>query len=268
MTAGATERKVLASRIRHWGNLPEQAMRGAQLRRFLQRVSATTAVRALEELLVTVRAKDESPRLVYLALIQLLEDAGWVRGRLPEWRREAFRQGVREVIYLLSDPGGERYVHDDEEGPLSHPELQDITLGEKKAWARRSRQKDFHKFYAETHPQVLEILFSHPAMTEAQLLRFLSRRPLYPEVVATALRFPRWLSSRSVQRSLSLNPYTPTRIALRLLPLLALEDLREIRDAEDLTHELRGYAEVLLAMQDYADSVEDFERSSAGTDLA
>jgi hypothetical protein len=71
-----------------------------------------------------------------------------------------------------------------------------------------------------------------------------------------------------VQRALVLNPYTPTRIALRLLPLLGLEDLREVRDARNLSREVRSYADVLLAMQDYADSVDERERSSAGTDFA
>ena len=52
------------------------------------------------------------------------------------------------------------------------------------------------------------------------------------EIAATALaeiaRDPKWLSRGGVQRALALNPYTPIRITLTLLPLFSTQELHEL----------------------------------------
>lgn len=239
---------VFRERLRHWGALPEHAMRREQVDRYFSVVSPATAAVAIEVLLVQLRQRSEAAARVYLAWVEWMDRAERLGVDLGAWLEAARAQGLPEVADLLQDTPAARSLEPDAELPPPHPDMADLTLGEKKARARRILPQDLHKFYTESHPHVLEILFSHPVMTQGQMVRFLSRRPLQPQAVAVVLQSPRWLRDRAVQRALVFNPWTPGRIALRLLPLLLPEEWREVLAARDLPEALRRHARRLLML--------------------
>lgn len=241
---------VFGDRIHGWGGLPEHAMRRARLAAWLDVISPATAVRFFEETLALLRAREDEARRLWLATIDWLETDPAAPPRIGEWREAAEAQGLAEVAYVLrDDPPARRWGDDEAQTQPAHPDLNELTLGEKKARARRVEPRDLHKFHRETHPHVLEILFGHPAMTEDGLVRWLARRPLAPTVVEALFRMPRWLAAMPVQRALALNPWVPTRVGLRLAPLLGPDVLREIAVAEDLATVLRRWAAHLLILR-------------------
>ncbi|RMF18641.1 MAG: hypothetical protein D6761_02155 [Candidatus Dadabacteria bacterium] len=226
-------------------------MRRQRLYEFLETVSPPTAAAALEELLVGARTRDPDAVSIYLALVDLLQEPAWPRNVVDLWRREAWQLGLVEICYPLTHPP-DPDVDPDDLGPL-HPELQELTLGEKKALARRVREQDFDKFLTETDPRVLDIFLAHPAVQERVVIRLLARRPQHPDVFTTAARHARWLSLPTVQQTIALNPYAPQALSLRLLPLLPANIAAEIAASENLGAGLRAYARSLVRIKDWVE---------------
>lgn len=254
--------RVLGERIRLWAALPEHAMRRQQLQAYLGKVSAVSAAFAIEELLVHTRLKNPDAITVYLALVDLLVLGDRLLAVRDEWRREAFKRGLAEVCYLLMEPALE-FVVDEEDQPQLHPQLQELTLGEKKAFARVVQEKDIDKFANEVDPRVLEILFRHPALKSAWIVRMLAKRPQHPEVFLTLAQCSRWLALNEVQRTIVFNPYAPPGLAIKILPLLKLAEINEAAESPALATSVRAYAGRLRALQYYA-SEDLFEAAGAG----
>lgn len=226
-------------------------MRRQQLHAYFSKVSATSAAFAIEELLVHTRLKNADATAVYLALVELLVHDDRMIAVRDEWRREAFKRGMDEVCYLLMEPSLAVVAEDDEE-PQLHPQLQELTLGEKKAFARKAREQDIDKFANEVDPRILEILFRHPALKSAWMVRILAKRPQRPEVFLTAAQFSRWLALGDVQKTIVFNPYAPPGLAIKLLPLLKFAEIVEAADSQQLAASVRAYAARLRALQYYA----------------
>jgi hypothetical protein len=72
-----------------------------------------------------------------------------------------------------------------------------------------------------------------------------SRRPTRREVLRVVFESA-WMQRYAVKRALVLNPYTPGDLAVRLLPTLALNDLRAIANDPAASVPLRTEAELLL----------------------
>lgn len=242
---------LFGDRILHWGGLPEHAMRMARLAGWFSVVSPVSAVQFLQETLALVRARDEEARRLWLATIDWLERTGVNSAPVEAWRVAAQHAGLAEVAYVLLDEGPSRSLGEEDDGLLApgHPDLAELTLGEKKARARIVGPADLHKFHSEQDPQVLRILFAQPAMTEGAVVRWLARRPLVPGVVAALFASPRWLAAPAIQRSLILNPWVSGRVAMKLLPLADVQTMREAAAAEDLGVAVRRWAAQLLRLQ-------------------
>lgn len=257
--------QVLGRRIAAWGNLPEHAMRRSSLERFLSAVSPHTTVHAIEELLVAVRTRRHDAINLYLALIEIMECAAWVGDCLEAWRNAAAAAGLAEVSLWLQDPAPQRVLTDDDDLGL-HPDLVELTLGERKSRARLADPRALEAFVTETDPQVLQILLQHPGMNERLLLRILSRRPQDARVMEALVAAPKWLRLASVHSAVVLNPYAPPRLALRLLPLLKLDAIRDVLQSRDLHSEVYAYARRLSVLKDYTDVV-DLDSSGASVEL-
>jgi len=57
---------------------------------------------------------------------------------------------------------------------------------------------------------------------------------------------PRWVCRASIQRALVLNPYSPARITIGLMPLLAAKELNEISQERNLHPMSQPMARTLL----------------------
>ncbi len=112
--------------------------------------------------------------------------------------------------------------------------LGSLTLGERKARARRPDRRLIERLSLDADASVIRILLNNARLTEALVVQLCARRPHRGPALAEVAR-SHWLARRAVQRALAFNPYTPVRIVSVLLPLLSIADRAELRRARS-TH--------------------------------
>jgi hypothetical protein len=119
------------------------------------------------------------------------------------------------------------------QGELAAPEAdwgtgRPLTLGERKSLARRTDRRLLERALKDPHPAVIAEVLLNPKLTEADVARACADGKVKPRTIARILAAPRWASRVSVRSSIALNPATPERLALCLVPLLSRAELREI----------------------------------------
>lgn len=114
-----------------------------------------------------------------------------------------------------------------------------LSLGERKSLARKGDRDLIVRVLRDPDPSVIRILLGNPALTENDVVRLCSARPLPPLVQREVFRSPRWVTRYRVRLTLVLNPYTPLDVALQLALHLSQQDQQRIANAEDLSGVLR-----------------------------
>ncbi len=167
-----------------------------------------------------------SCRTVYLDVVRLLSDAGEVsyedREKLYAHARTAGHPILR---FLVLDPGRGAAV---ELEPMDDIELEDKTLGEKKALARTADLLLIDRLARDPDPRVIAVLLDHPRLTEAVVLKIATRRPVHPEALVAVVHHPRWGARTSAIEAVARNPHTPPGVAGALVPLLSRKVRRQI----------------------------------------
>jgi hypothetical protein len=121
-----------------------------------------------------------------------------------------------------------------------------LTLGERRALARRPSRAAFDKLLRDPHPMVVENLLANPRLTEDDVVRMVARRPAYPSVLAEVARHPVWSQRARVRMALVQNPGTPVELAVPLVRLLIRPELNQLIAAPDLPAVVRAAAAELL----------------------
>ncbi len=121
-----------------------------------------------------------------------------------------------------------------------------LTLGERKSLARRPDRKLLDRALRDPDPAVIELLLFNPRITEDDVVRLCASRPGVPEVLLQVFQCPKWSLRPRVQRSLALNPATPTAVITSLLPLLEPVDLRCLAEDARLAPVVRDTASALI----------------------
>jgi hypothetical protein len=241
----ATRAKRLAARVTA---LPDLAMRQVALAEVLVGSDAGEALALLAALL---RASRETPGHPYTATLAAL--AGMLSDPvlLPYAHRRALYEAAvaaerADIARLLLEapappdalrpPGPER--------PLA-PRGRPLTLGERKSLARTRRRDLIQRLLVDPDAQVIRVLLGNPHLTENDVLAIAARRPNQRAVLRVVFESS-WLARYSVKRALVLNPYTPGELAARLLPTLALNDLRAVANDPAAAEPLRTHAGLLL----------------------
>jgi hypothetical protein len=151
------------------------------------------------------------------------------------------------AFLLLEDPPAVEREHEPERSldPSSRP----LTLGERKSLARGSQRDIIDKLATDPHPDVVAILLENPKLTEREVLRITSRRPVDPDTLMHVVMSERFRPRHAVRRSLCLNPHTPVMVAVRLMSTLRARDLRELGADRKLAAQLRLHAKALLDLR-------------------
>lgn len=118
----------------------------------------------------------------------------------------------------------------------------ELTCGERRSLAMSRDPNTLDRLLFDPDHEVVRKLLLNSRLTLRHVLRIASRRPNRPAVLQEVSRSPRWSAIYEVKLSLARNPYTPPDLALRLLPQLHVQDLRDIADDGVLTGELRDAA--------------------------
>lgn len=129
--------------------------------------------------------------------------------------------------------------------------LPQLPLGQKITLARRGPARLGGALLAEGHAQLVSIVLDNPYLTEAQVLKALSREKLPPAVVQTFAHHRKWSLCYNVRLALVRNPTSPLSAVLAFLPELTVSDLRELASPGIVPESLRKYlqAEVQRRMR-------------------
>lgn len=200
------------------------------------RESAPAEAYALLVSMVESVPESDAAREAYLVFIEcldeLLADYAWVQALYDvtvDRRDELFRQGL--LLTRASRQIGDDEVEEDR-NRLTR------TLGERKAQARVLRGEALEALIRDPDLPVIEMLLDNPSMTLAVVRRICTRRPNYATHIRAILSRHRWIRNREIQVSLARNPYTPTGIAILLLPLVLPSTLRDMSHDGTLATEL------------------------------
>src|SRR6184192_529083 len=129
--------------------------------------------------------------------------------------------------------------------------LPQLPLGQKITLARRGPARVAGALLAEGHEQVVSIVLDNPHMTEAQILRALSREKPPTPVIPAIVHHHKWSITYNVRLALVRHPSAPLATILSYLPELTVSDLRELAAPGIVPESLRKYlqAEVQRRMR-------------------
>jgi predicted regulator of amino acid metabolism with ACT domain len=121
--------------------------------------------------------------------------------------------------------------------------LPQLPLGQKITLARRGPARLAGALLAEGHAQIVSIVLDNAYLTEAQVLKVLSREKLPPGVVRTIAQHRKWSITYNVRLALVRHPSSPLATVLAYLPELTVSDLRELAAPGIVPESLRKYLE-------------------------
>ena len=136
--------------------------------------------------------------------------------------------------------------------------LPQLPLGQKITLARRGTARVAGALLAEGHAQVLSIALDNPGLTEAQVLKALSRERLPVGVVKAITQHRKWSHTYNVRLALVRHPGATLSTILAYLPEVSVSDLRELAAPGIVSENLRKYllAEIQQRMRKSEKSAE------------
>jgi len=147
---------------------------------------------------------------------------------------------LMDLVQLTFQPGAsaELKLHAEEQLAVRLPQL---PLGQKITLARRGPARVAGALLAEGHPQVLSVVLDNPHLTEAQVLKVLSREKLSAGVIPAVAHHRKWSCAYNVRLALVRHPMSTLSTILAYLPELTVSDLRELASPGIVTENLRKY---------------------------
>jgi hypothetical protein len=119
--------------------------------------------------------------------------------------------------------------------------LPQMPLGQKITLARRGPARLAGALLAEGHAQIVTVVLDNAYLTEAQVLKVLSREKIPPGVVRTISQHRKWSISYNVRLALVRHPLSALATVLAYLPELTVSDLREMASPGIVPESLRKY---------------------------
>lgn len=121
-----------------------------------------------------------------------------------------------------------------------------LTLGERKSFARNPRKNLLAKLLQDPSPEVIQNLLGGPRITEKDVIRIASLRPVQPEILEVIFSSSRWVSSYRVKVTLVSNPYLPPEIGIKIVPSLLKQDIRSLSNDNLIHPEIRRAMKQML----------------------
>lgn len=126
----------------------------------------------------------------------------------------------------------------------------EIPLGVRRSLAKGTEKHMLERLLLDPDERVMRHLLDNPRITEEDVIRIASRRPIPGSTLSEIAQNRRWASRRRVRVALARNPYCPTDVALRILGSLPLPELRELGSDGTLHDEIRRRAVEELARRE------------------
>lgn len=119
--------------------------------------------------------------------------------------------------------------------------LPQLPLGQKLTLARRGPARVAGTLLAEGNKQLVDVVLDNAFLTEAQVLKVLSRENLPIPVIPAIARHRKWSCTYNVRLALVRHPGCPLSTVLSYLPELTVSDLRELAAPGIVAESLRKY---------------------------
>jgi hypothetical protein len=124
--------------------------------------------------------------------------------------------------------------------------LAQLPLGQKITLARRGPGRVAGALLAEGHPQILSVVLDNAYLTEAQVLKALSREKLPLAVGHAIAQHRRWSCAYNVRLAIIRTPGTTLATILAYLPELNASDLRDLSAPGVVAEPVRKYLQAEL----------------------
>jgi hypothetical protein len=121
--------------------------------------------------------------------------------------------------------------------------LPQLPLGQKITLARRGPARAAGALLAEGHAQILSVVLDNANLTEAQILKVLSREKLPQGIVKAVSQHRKWSCDYNVRLALVRHPASTLATVLAYLPELTVSDLRALAAPGIVSENLRKYLE-------------------------
>ncbi|MBC7792735.1 MAG: hypothetical protein H7Z43_03425 [Clostridia bacterium] len=146
-----------------------------------------------------------------------------------EWHAAAVRPPTAKTLGKTGSPSAQSLVD---------RAMASLTLGDRRALARRADRDQLTRLAGDPDPVVVEHVLANPRTTESLVVTACSRRPTVTTALETVIRSV-WMLRRGVRLALVHNPYLAVHSAVPLLFTLPLPEIAAVRDDESLNGRLR-----------------------------
>lgn len=253
----------LKALIRRTRALPAMAMRRSVCREYLEAADPRDAAFVLDQLVRRAVTGDQDASVCLLAAVAwlLAREARAIREpdeasyrMLQRIYTAATEENRATVSVMLLDLPPHRTAKIRRQGTprgkvLTGRDGRELSLGERKQIARTSNRAALDALILDPDPQVVRKVCANPAVRERDILTIATRRPNPPEILRELLLHDRWLVQYTIRHAITLNPYAPTSLGLKLLPFLHGTDLRNISRAGDVHPVISETAGRLIALR-------------------
>jgi hypothetical protein len=147
---------------------------------------------------------------------------------------------LMDLVQLTLSPGIPAELKRNAEDQLI-ARLPQLPLGQKITLARRGPARVAGALLAEGHAQILSVVLDSANLTEAQVLKALSREKLSDGIIKAISQHRKWSCSYNVRLALVRHPDSTLSTVLAYLPELAASDLRLLAEPGIVPENLRKY---------------------------
>jgi hypothetical protein len=153
---------------------------------------------------------------------------------------EAATQADDEILMelLRSHPDHDGEAMDEARLPK---ELEELPLGLRRSLAKGNDPQRLEQLARDSDALVIQNLLRNPRLREEDVVRIAALRPVALTTLVEVARSPRWSSRTRVRVALVRNPQCPVELGVKLLGLIPLASLREMRRDPDLPERVKRH---------------------------
>ncbi|WP_437577554.1 hypothetical protein [Sorangium sp. So ce887] len=230
--------------------MKELRLRVAFVRSEMLRAEPASVARALDDLCRDAEQADPGARDVLGAVVPVLADPA-LSERVEQLRELAPSLSLLSLSRLLRRKARRHEAQPaspapDERRLATSSAGRALSLGERRALARRPTRAAFDALLRDPHPLVIRNLLANPRLTEDDVVRLAARRPASPEVMTELARHPEWPQRARVRMAIVQNPGAPPELAVPMVRLLLRPELLQLAAAADVPAVVRAAARELL----------------------
>lgn len=224
--------------------LADPALRVAYVLDWLRAGPAAEVATTLDAIAARAEQAQDAAREALVAIVDALnaEDSR----EIVQWlREEAAGESLLALERLLRAPhAGARSsllpADPNEDRVPDYGKGRPLTLGERKALARRPTREMVERLVLDPHPDVIRALLQSPRVVEDDVVRLASKRPCRPAVLTEIARSTRWVHRARIRMAVVLNPDTPIEIAGAMVGLLMRQELRLVIESTRVSPAVRA----------------------------